>query len=197
MKTVATQHTDAHNNTRQFVIDTARHLFSEQSYLGVSMRDIAKKLNVTKAALYYHFTGKEEIYKEVIEQVFNDLRNEIQKALTETTYNKKMHRLIENYLNFGLKENNLVKVMTVKLSPNNSAINELVVGLREKIADQIEPLMKELFLRKKVTQKVSPRLLTLLLTGMMDGLLLEHSVLGSKIKPGVMANQITAVLSLE
>lgn len=161
------------------------------------MRDIAKKLNVTKAALYYHFTGKEEIYKEVIEQVFNDLRNEIQKALTETTYNKKMHRLIENYLNFGLKENNLVKVMTVKLSPNNSAINELVVGLREKIADQIEPLIKELFLRKKVTQKVSPRLLTLLLTGMMDGLLLEHSVLGNEIKPGVMANQITAVLSLE
>ncbi|MGB4420536.1 MAG: TetR/AcrR family transcriptional regulator [Candidatus Saccharimonadales bacterium] len=197
MKTVATQHTDAYNNTRQFAIDTARHLFSEQNYLGVSMRDIAKKLNVTKAALYYHFTGKEEIYKEVIEQVFNDLRNEIQEALTETTYNKKIHRLIENYLNFGLKENNLVKVMTVKLSPNNSAINELVVGLREKIADQIEPLMKELFLRKKVTQKVSPRLLTLLLTGMMDGLLLEHSVLGSEIKPGVMASQITTALSLE
>lgn len=197
METIAAQHKDAHNDTRQFVINTARCLFSEQSYLGVSMRDIAKKLNVTKAALYYHFTGKEEIYKEVIEQVFNDLRNEIQEALTETTHNKKIHRLIESYLNFGLKENNLVKVMTVKLSPNNSAINELVVGLREKIADQIEPLIKELFLRKKVIQKVSPRLLTLLLTGMMDGLLLEHSVLGNEIKPGVMANQITAVLSLE
>ena len=25
------------------------------------MNDITKKLNITKAALYYHFTGKEEV----------------------------------------------------------------------------------------------------------------------------------------
>jgi len=30
--------------------------------LGVSISDIAKKLNITKAALYYHF-GKAEIYE--------------------------------------------------------------------------------------------------------------------------------------
>jgi AcrR family transcriptional regulator len=197
METIAAQHKDAHNDTRQFVINTARCLFSEQSYLGVSMRDIARKLNITKAALYYHFTGKEEIYKEVLDEVFNDLSSVIQGALAESTLDKRMHRLIENYLSFGLKEKNLIKAMMVKLSPDTSAIDGFVVELREKVASQIEPLIEELSIHKKVIQKVDPRLLTLLLTGMMDGLLLEYSVLGSEINPRAMASQITAVLSLE
>ena len=41
--------------SKKYITDTARRLFSEFSYLGVSMNDIAKKLNITKAALYYHF----------------------------------------------------------------------------------------------------------------------------------------------
>ncbi|MCK5459726.1 helix-turn-helix transcriptional regulator, partial [Candidatus Parcubacteria bacterium] len=44
------------NNAKKNIIKAARGLFSEYSYLGVSMSDIAKKLNITKAALYYHFT---------------------------------------------------------------------------------------------------------------------------------------------
>lgn len=196
MLTGSTQHKNLHSDTRQFVIDTARGLFSEQSYLGVSMRDIARKLNITKAALYYHFTGKEEIYKEVLDEVFNDLSLVIEGALAEGSIDKKMHKLIESYLTFGLREKNLIKAMMVKLSPDTSAIDGLVVELREKIASQIEPLIEEMFTHKKIIQKVDPRLLTLLLTGMMDGLLLEYSVLGSEINPGVMAGQITAVLSL-
>lgn len=191
------QQKNIHNNdTRQFAIDIARSLFSERGYFGVSMRDIARELNTTKAALYYYFTGKEEIYKEVLDEVFNDLRAVIQEALTETNDKKKIYRLIENYIKFGLREKNLIKAMMVKLSPDTSTIDELVVELREKIADQIEPLIKELFIHKKITQRINPRLLTLLLTGMMDGLLLEYSVLGSKINPRVTAGQITAVLSL-
>jgi len=50
-------------NTKKCIIDTARRFFSEYNYLAVSMSDIAKKLNITKAALYYHFTSKAEIYQ--------------------------------------------------------------------------------------------------------------------------------------
>ena len=46
------------NNAKKNIIKAARGLFSEYSYLGVSMNDIAKKLSVTKAALYYNFTSK-------------------------------------------------------------------------------------------------------------------------------------------
>ncbi|MCK5510631.1 helix-turn-helix transcriptional regulator, partial [Candidatus Parcubacteria bacterium] len=58
---------DIIQDTKKQIISIARQLFSDYSYLGVSMSDIAKKVNITKEALYYHFTGKVEIYQEVLD----------------------------------------------------------------------------------------------------------------------------------
>ncbi|MEV7340355.1 TetR/AcrR family transcriptional regulator [Streptomyces sp. NPDC093544] len=48
-------------DTRQRIQDVALELFSEQGYEKTSLREIAEHLDVTKAALYYHFKTKEEI----------------------------------------------------------------------------------------------------------------------------------------
>ena len=95
---------DIIQDTKEYIIDTARQLFSKFSYLGVSMNDIAKRVNITKAALYYHFTGKKEIYEKVLDNVFNELSLSINQALKEKTIDKKLHKLVRNYINFGLKK---------------------------------------------------------------------------------------------
>src|SRR6185437_9344169 len=51
----------AHPNTRERILDAALDLFIEQGFDGTSLRQIAEKLGVTKAALYYHFESKEDI----------------------------------------------------------------------------------------------------------------------------------------
>ncbi len=56
-------------NTRQRIQDVALELFAEQGYEKTSLREIAERLGVTKAALYYHFKTKEEI----IVSLFEDL----------------------------------------------------------------------------------------------------------------------------
>ncbi|MCK8677833.1 MULTISPECIES: TetR/AcrR family transcriptional regulator [Streptomyces] len=48
-------------NTRQRIQDVALELFAEQGYEKTSLREIAERLDVTKAALYYHFKTKEDI----------------------------------------------------------------------------------------------------------------------------------------
>ena len=47
--------------TRQRILDVALDLFVEQGYEKTSLREIAERVGVTKAALYYHFQSKEEI----------------------------------------------------------------------------------------------------------------------------------------
>lgn len=194
MSTIAKQSDDIILDTKKYIIDTARHLFSEYSYLGVSMNDIAKKLNVTKAALYYHFAGKTEIYEKVIDGVSNDLSLTITEALNEVTIDKKLHKLIKNYLDFGFKENNLIKALMLKLSPADSEITKHIIQLRERIASLIQPVIEEMSANKKLTGKVDSRLLTSMLTGMMDGLLLEHSFLNKKINSAKISDQIIVVL---
>jgi len=47
--------------TRERILDVALDLFTEQGFDGTSLRQIAERLGVTKAALYYHFTSKDDI----------------------------------------------------------------------------------------------------------------------------------------
>ena len=194
MKTIAKQSEDIIQDTRKYITDMARRLFSEFSYLGVSMNDIAKKLNITKAALYYHFTGKAEIYEKVLDNVFNDLSLSIAQASNEATIDKKLHKLIKNYLDFGFKEKNLIKALMLKLSPADDQITKRITQLRERVANLIQPIIEEVFASKKLTKKVDVGLLTSLLTNMMDGLLLEYSFLNKKINSAKISDQIIAVL---
>ena len=48
-------------NTRQRIQQVAVELFTEQGYDATSLRQIAERLGLTKAALYYHFRTKEDI----------------------------------------------------------------------------------------------------------------------------------------
>ncbi|MEW2251951.1 MULTISPECIES: TetR/AcrR family transcriptional regulator [unclassified Streptomyces] len=61
-------------NTRQRIQDVALELFAEQGYEKTSLREIAERLDVTKAALYYHFKTKEEI----LVSIFEDLSRPIE-----------------------------------------------------------------------------------------------------------------------
>ena len=47
--------------TKERILRTALELFAQNGYLGTSMNDIAKQLGFTKAALYKHYTSKQEI----------------------------------------------------------------------------------------------------------------------------------------
>ncbi|MFD7899883.1 TetR/AcrR family transcriptional regulator [Streptomyces sp. NPDC059568] len=65
-------------NTRQRIQDIALELFAEQGYEKTSLREIAERLDVTKAALYYHFKTKEDI----LISLFQDLTRPIDELIT-------------------------------------------------------------------------------------------------------------------
>jgi AcrR family transcriptional regulator len=180
-------------NTKKCIIDVASQLFSEYSYLGVSMSDIAKKLNITKAALYYHFTGKAEVYEKVLDDILNDLGFVIKQSANETTIEKKMYKLVTNYLDFGCKKKNFIKVLMSNLSPNNLKITKHITQFRKEIINLLYPITREISKNKKINKKVDIRLLTSMLTSMMDGLILEHSILNKKMNSKKVSSQIITV----
>jgi AcrR family transcriptional regulator len=49
--------------TRQRILDAAYGLFWRQGFLRVSVDDIAARANITKRALYQHFTSKDDLIK--------------------------------------------------------------------------------------------------------------------------------------
>ncbi|MBV9380264.1 MAG: TetR/AcrR family transcriptional regulator [Streptosporangiaceae bacterium] len=57
-------------DTRARIQQVALELFAEQGYERTSLREIAERLGVTKAALYYHFKSKEDLVRSFTEDYF-------------------------------------------------------------------------------------------------------------------------------
>ena len=60
---------DMARDTKNRIIETALALFSQSGYLATSMNDIAQQVGLTKAALYKHFSGKQEILDCIVAQM--------------------------------------------------------------------------------------------------------------------------------
>lgn len=55
--------------TKERILRIALELFAQNGYLGTSMNDIAGRLGFTKAALYKHYAGKQEILDKIVERM--------------------------------------------------------------------------------------------------------------------------------
>ena len=55
--------------TRKALVDVGRKLFAKRGYADVGTEEIVRRAGVTRGALYHHFSGKEDLFRAVAEQV--------------------------------------------------------------------------------------------------------------------------------
>lgn len=61
--------------TRKVIIETARNLFRQYGYEKTSIDQIAKAAHKAKGSVYYHFKGKEEVFKSALEEELDHLKH--------------------------------------------------------------------------------------------------------------------------
>lgn len=196
MGTMRAQPSGALRDTRQRIIDVARRLFSDCSYLGVSMSDIAGHLGVTKAALYYHFSGKRDIYLNVLDDVLSDLRARLGVEQDGETLDEQLHRMVKGYLEFGMREKNLVNALVVKLPPAETELRRFVASSKEELVNLLRPVVERAVGQGRLPDGTDSRLVATMLAAMMDGLILGHSFLGRPLNPDTVSGQIVGLLGL-
>ena len=68
-------------DTREDIRVVAMELFAENGFEQTSLRQIAERLDITKAALYYHFPSKDELLAELARPMIEDLEAYVATAL--------------------------------------------------------------------------------------------------------------------
>jgi AcrR family transcriptional regulator len=68
-------------NMREAILERAIPLFARTGHDGVSMRDVATAVGVTPAALYHHFSDKEQLYLDALGQAFREKAGVLKAAL--------------------------------------------------------------------------------------------------------------------
>ena len=98
---------------KQEIISRAASLFNERGYSAVSMRDIAKAMDMKAASLYNHISGKQEILSSLILEVAETFTNAMQQITSEEIASvEKIQKIIEVHID-----------ITVSFSENIATLN--------------------------------------------------------------------------
>jgi AcrR family transcriptional regulator len=128
-------------DTRQRIQDVALELFAERGYEKTSLREIAERLDVTKAALYYHFKTKEDILISLFEDLVRPLDELIVWAKGEPRTLETKQEMLRRYS----EALNGASALFLFMQDNQATLRELQIGqrFRDRMSDMaglvIEP----------------------------------------------------------
>ena len=88
-------------NTKEKILEEALKLFAQSGYMGTSMNEIASRLGVTKAALYKHYSSKQEILDSIVERM-NQM--DVKRAKEYEMPDGDMEDVIAGYKNIALEK---------------------------------------------------------------------------------------------
>jgi AcrR family transcriptional regulator len=114
--------------TRAKIQAVALELFTEQGYEKTSLREVAERLGVTKAALYYHFKSKDEIVTSLVDDRMNGLDEVIKLAEGMPADAQSRRVILTDYADafFGTDQNLVMRFF----EQNQTLIKTLEVGQR-------------------------------------------------------------------
>jgi len=108
-------------DTRARIQQVALELFAEQGYDKTSLREIAERLDVTKAALYYHFKSKEDIVRSLVEDYFGQIDALISWARSQPPDASTRGAILSRYVTIVAEKGNVFRM----LQHNQAAVNSL------------------------------------------------------------------------
>lgn len=81
--------------TSQTIIDTARQLMAEHGTAGLTIRSIAKQLEVSPPAIYHYFASQDDLITALIVYAYNSMADELEKVCQEFVEEGVGRQLIE------------------------------------------------------------------------------------------------------
>ena len=106
------------NDTREKILDAALTSFAEKGYEGTNLLDIAESVGIVKSAIYRHFSGKEELWKTVIDLMegYYDERFGSENNLPKVPEScEELIDLTMNMVNFTIHDSRVIRVRKILL----------------------------------------------------------------------------------
>lgn len=133
-------------NTKEEILLVSEKLFFSFNFESVSMRDIAEKLQISKAALYYHFKSKEEIVTKIMKNFQEKMIIELKKINNLNIDSvAKIKEIIKVYFVFLQKGKGLLFFMKQSGFKELKSMSESRNRIRNNINEAVYPIIKEAF----------------------------------------------------
>ncbi|NUQ60786.1 MAG: TetR/AcrR family transcriptional regulator, partial [Anaerolineales bacterium] len=120
------------------ILETAKDLFINKGYHGLSMREISDALDVSKAALYYYFKDKEELFLAILKVYLDDMSAALDRIQSEAAPRREQ---IRHFIEYVLAQPSKQRA-TIRLA------SQEIVHLTPKARKAFDALYREKFVGK-------------------------------------------------
>jgi len=100
--------------TRERLVDAALEVFASHGFEGATTREIARRADIALAALPYHFSTKEALWKAAADRIFGLLGEHFeahQRDMEEADPQSRLHVLLREFVRFSAKHPQLHRFM--------------------------------------------------------------------------------------
>ncbi len=131
--------------SQQKIVDAARRIIIAQGMEDLTVREIARELNITDGALYRHFKGKKEIISLLIDDIEETLLSVIDEAASKTKKPlQKLENIFWSHLSYVEKRKGVSFIVINNiLSMKDKALQNKVYGVINKYLDRIKNILSE------------------------------------------------------
>lgn len=132
--------------SRASILDAARKAFAEKGFEAANIRDIAADAGVTHTLIRYHFGSKEELWKEVVTNMFQRLSQELREGMKSTkgaSPQDNMRNFMRHYIRYCANNPEHVRIMIMESVQGGNRIDWMIGYIRESHKNQA-PFMRHL-----------------------------------------------------
>jgi AcrR family transcriptional regulator len=124
------------SDTRTRIQDVARELFSQRGVQRTSLQDIANQLDITKPALYYHFSSREDLVRSILQPLIDEgeafvVAHEKRRGSKRAT----PRQLLQGYFDFHYKHRaDLLLIVSELTTLADLGLIDRMLGWRERLS---------------------------------------------------------------
>jgi TetR/AcrR family transcriptional regulator, transcriptional repressor for nem operon len=87
-------------DTKEKILQVAFNMFLQKGYKEVSLKQIVDVVGLTKGAFYHHFTGKEQLFRQIVETFLLEGGEDVYKGLPKDNLKQFMTSYLERVISF-------------------------------------------------------------------------------------------------
>ena len=165
-----------HKTSKKEIIKKSWDIFDRNSFFSLSMREIANHLNIQKSLLYYYFSSKSELFREVILENIENIYTQFDIIFNSRgSSTQKIGKLAKLYLD-KIQSKSILKLRSVEENKIDDSILSALDNIEIKITNYfVETFQKGI--KKGEFKNTDPKNLSLALLGYLDKINIR------KIKP--------------
>lgn len=124
---------------KKMILEAATKSFSFFGYKATTMDQVAKIANVGKGTIYTFYKNKEELFKEIVQRLIEEMKYEAEQSLDEElSFFENLHRAVYRLLEFRQEHQLSLKLLQEEKEIGTKAVQDMVNEMEEAIVVYIK-----------------------------------------------------------